>query len=111
MAASAHNGNGKKTVMEVVSDAVPVFMAVAAIGGMALTPLYIKEDQNREAIQSLSSKLDNHIQLDGHPVMKARLEGEVKRLDERITTNDHITEDATKDITNLLAQFGAEKSR
>lgn len=110
MSAPATNGNGKP-LLETLGNAVPVLMLIAAIGGMALTPLYIMATNNSEAVRDLKAKLEAHTTLDSHPVMKERVQAAVERLDQRITTNDKETSDAAHNVAILQTQLAALQAK
>lgn len=102
--------SNSRSFMEVLASAVPIVLMISAIGGMALTPLYIMATNNSEAIRELKIDLRAHEQLPSHPVMQTRLNSEVQRLDDRISANDKITAECDRAVAALNAQFEAEKS-
>lgn len=61
-----------------------LFAIIAALGGMALAPLYIVTGNQAKSIEDLNRQLGDHKNLSSHPVMQQRVDGEVKRLDEQI---------------------------
>lgn len=105
-----HQPNGK-SLIEAVAQAAPVLMLVASIGGIALTPLYIMARNNSEAIKDIKERLEAHTLLPSHPVMNARLDGEVRRLDERISGIESGLSQDIKDTNLLSSEFHAEKAR
>lgn len=105
------NGNGRKSVAEVISDWIPILLVLGSVGGMALVPLYIKSDHNEQKVEALEKRFNEHEKLPGHPVYMARLEAEIRRLDDRITVNDKWTSDVQITAGNLAGAFQAEKSR
>lgn len=110
MTAREHT-NGKKTAMEAIADSIPLIMLLAAVGGMALTPLYIMANNNSDAVRELKVKLEAHTLLPSHPVMEARVSGIEMRLDGRITGIESSLNGDIRVTTDLAAAFQAEKSR
>lgn len=104
------NANGR-TVIEAIGSAVPIVLLISAVGGMALTPLYIMATNNSESIRDLKAKFEAHTLLPSHPVMEMRANAMERRLDDRITVNDRLTIDAAKEVSLLQADFQSEKAK
>lgn len=106
----AEHLNGKSTLGLVVSVIGVSFLIIGAIGGMAMAPLYQASSSHNSRLDRLEIAMNVHASLPAHPVMETRLNSEVKRLDDRITSNDKLTAEAEKDVAELSNKFVAHES-
>lgn len=102
--------NGKSTLGLVVSVIGVSFLIIGAIGGMAMAPLYQASSSHDGRLNKLENALNAHAALPSHPVMDARLAAEVKRLDDRISTNDILTGNTARDLNALENKFSSHES-
>lgn len=107
----AKPNSSSKSFLETLGEAVPVLVLISAIGGMALTPLYIMATTNSEAIKEIKSKLEEHVALPSHPVILSRVDSEVKRLDVRIEDSSRMASGAAGELSTLRSEFLAESAR
>lgn len=102
--------NGKSTLGLVVSVIGVSFLIIGAIGGMAMAPLYQASSSHNARLDRLETSLSAHASLPAHPVMETRLLAEVRRLDDRINSNDRVTAEVEKEHAELANKFAAHES-